>query len=259
MIDYNFAFYLTAATFLSGIIALADRLFWRKKRTPTGGKEPLIIDYARSFFPVLLLVWVIRSFVGQPYRVPTGSLEPTILPGDFMVVSQFSYGIRLPVINTKIIDIAQPKRGDIALFRWPINPSIIFVKRVVGLPGDHIVYKNKTLYINAKEMKQTLIGKSFDIDPDGYKYPAYLKSEDLMGLKHQILLQVHGRESIDTDVVIPAGHYFMVGDNRDDSDDSRIWGFVPEENLVGKAQMIWLSWDSQAHTIRWDRIGRIVH
>ena len=259
MIDFNFAFFLTLATLLSGVIALLDKVFWRKKRLAQGDKEPLIVEYARSFFPVLLLVWVIRSFIVQPYRVPTGSLEPTVLPGDFMVVSQFSYGIRLPVINTKIIDIAEPKRGDIALFRWPVNPAAIFVKRVIGLPGDHIVYKNKTLYINGIKMKQVMVGKSFDIEPGGYKYPAYLKTEDLMGVKHSILVQPNSNENRTTDVVVPAGHYFMMGDNRDDSDDSRMWGFVSEEELIGKARFIWMSWDSEAHTVRWDRIGKAVH
>ena len=261
MIDYNFAFFLTTVTFLSGVIALLDLLFLRKKRLAKGAKEPLIVDYARSFFPVLLLVWVIRSFIAQPYRVPTGSLEPTVLPGDFMVVSQFSYGIRLPVINTKIIEVGEPKRGDIALFRWPVNPSVIFVKRVIGLPGDHVVYKQKTLYINGAKMEQKLVGDSFDFEPGsgGYKYPAYEKTENLMGIHHSILIREHGNENMETDVIVPPGHYFMMGDNRDDSDDSRVWGFVPEGNLVGKAQLIWLSWDSDAHMPRWNRIGRVVH
>jgi len=259
MIDFNFAFFLTAVTLLSGVIVLIDKLFLRKKRVERGANEPVIIDYARSFFPVLLLVWVIRSFVVQPYRVPTGSLEPTILPGDFIVVTQFSYGLRMPVLNTKVVPIADPKRGDIVLFRFPVDPAVIFVKRLVGMPGDHIVYKNKTLYINGAEMKQTLVGKTFDVQPDGYKYPAYLKTEDLMGVNHQILNQIDGGETLTTDVIVPAGHYFMMGDNRDDSDDSRVWGFVPEKNLIGKAQFIWLSWDSENHTIRWNRLGERVH
>lgn len=257
MIDYNFAFFLTGATFLSGIIVLIDTLFLAKKRK-AGVEEPLVIEYARSFFPVLLLVWVIRSFVVQPYRVPTGSLEPTILPGDFIVVTQFSYGIRLPVLNTKIISVSEPKRGDIALFRWPVNPRVVFVKRVVGLPGDHVVYNHKTLYINGVKMEQKMLGKSFDIEP-GQNIPAYLKMENLDGVQHPILLQIQGGENIDCDLMVPEGHYFMVGDNRDDSDDSRSWGFVPEQNLVGKAQFVWMSWDSENHSIRWERIGNRVH
>ncbi len=259
MIDFNFAFYLTAVTALSGLIMLIDSLFLAKKRRAKGKPMPLVIDYARSFFPVLLLVWVIRSFIAQPYRVPTGSLEPTILPGDFIVVSQFSYGLRLPVLDSKIIPVSEPKRGDIVCFRWPVDTKVVFVKRVIGLPGDHIVYKNKMLYINGVLADQKLISKSFDVEPGGRQYPAYLKSENLVGVQHDILVQINGGDSTHYDVVVPPGHYFMMGDNRDDSDDSRMWGFVPEENLIGKAIFIMMSWDSENHRVRWTRIGEVIH
>ncbi len=261
MVDYNFAFYLTIATFLSGAITLVDQLFWKRKREQEGDKLPWLVDYARSFFPVLMLVWFIRSFVAQPYRVPTGSLEPTILPGDFIVVSQFSYGIRLPITNKKVIDIGmdEPERGDIALFRWPVDPKVVFVKRVIGLPGDHIVYKNKTLYVNGQKMEQKMLRKAFDVEPGGYKWAAYLKEENLLGVKHKILVQVQGGENGFHDVTVPEGQYFMMGDNRDDSNDSRMWGFVPEANLIGKAKAIWMSWDSDDHEVRWKRIGKLIH
>src|SRR3989338_1497803 len=255
-ISFDFPFILTALVVLSGAIALIDVLFFAKKRQASNKKKPMIVDYARSFFPVLLLVWAIRSFIIQPYRVPTGSLEPTVVPGDFIAVSQFSYGLRLPVLNSKLLDIGEPKRGDIALFHWPPNPAYVFVKRVVGLPGDHIVYKDKTLYINGKEMQQTLIDSGFDVEPGESPQPVTLKMEDLMGIKHQIQLADDGSSAKPLDIVVPEGMYFMMGDNRDDSDDSRMWGFVPEKNLIGKAFGIWLSWDSLKHRVRWERIGK---
>ncbi|HLD17415.1 MAG TPA: signal peptidase I [Coxiellaceae bacterium] len=259
----DFAFFLTLATFLSGIIALLDKLFFEKKRKERGViKIPVIADYARSFFPVLLAVWLIRSFIVQPYRVPTGSLEPTIMPGDFIAVSEFSYGLRFPVWNQKIIAIGNPHRGDIALFRWPVKPSVIFVKRVIGLPGDHIVYKNKMLYINGQKIEQTFLDYAYDVEPGGYQFPVEVKEENLMGLKHKIYIRSVGGQTEDFDIKVPSDEYFMMGDNRDDSDDSRSWGFVPDRNLIGKAYVIWMSWNSDQpvyKAIQWHRIGKVIH
>lgn len=259
-LSVDFPFILTSLVLLSGIISLIDILFLAKKRAASGKKMSWIVEYSRSFFLVLFLVWVIRSFIFQPYRVPTGSLEPTILPGDFIAVSQFSYGLRLPVIHTKILNIGEPKTGQIVLFRWPVNSSILFVKRVIGTPGDHVIYKNKVLYINGKEMKQTYVGKGFDIEPGEKSRPVIIKQENLNGAKHLIQLAAKGGETENFDIIVPKGMYFMMGDNRDDSDDSRMWGFVPEQNLVGEAFGIWMSWDSRAkwgvHKIRWSRIGK---
>jgi signal peptidase I len=259
-IYFDFAFFLTMLVLLSGIIGLIDVLFFARKRREKNGKQPLIVEYARSFFPLLLVVWLIRSFLVQPYRVPTGSLVPTILPGDFIAVSQFSYGVRLPVLNYKIINVGEPKRGDIALFRWPENPGVIFVKRVIGVPGDHIYYHNKILKINGKIMSQNLIGKSVDIEPPN-DLPVMVqdKLEDLDGIKHHIFIREDGGNAKSFEVIVPEGSYFMMGDNRDDSDDSRDWGFVPEENLIGKAFVVWFSWDSVNNNIRWKRIGTLLH
>jgi signal peptidase I len=259
-IYFDFAFFLTMLVLLSGIIGLIDILFFARKRRAKNGKQPIIVEYARSFFPLLLIVWLIRSFVVQPYRVPTGSLAPTILPGDFIAVNQFSYGIKLPVLNYKIVNVGEPARGDIALFRWPENPAVIFVKRVVGLPGDHVVYRNKILTINGAIADQNLIGKSLDIEPPT-DIPIMVaeKMENLMGVKHHIFIHEEGGKTGGFDVVIPKGFYFMMGDNRDDSDDSRDWGFLPEENLIGKAFVVWFSWDSVNNTIRWKRIGTVLH
>lgn len=264
MVVYDFAFYLTLAVVITGLIVLVDKLFLVKKRRQQQGKQPLIIEYARAFFPVLLIVWVIRSFLIQPYRVPTGSLVPTVMPGDFIAVNQFDYGIRLPVTNTKIINIHEPQRGQIALFRYPVDPSIIFVKRVIGLPGDHVVYKNKQLSINGKPMPMKFLGTTQYTDESGqvHKVDRYL--ENLDGVKHEIILDPKAVGDYGTyhNVVVPEGHYFMLGDNRDNSDDSRVWGLVPEENLIGKAFGIWMSWNSHAEKwkdkVRWQRIGLAV-
>lgn len=255
---FDFAFYFTIAVIVTGLITLADKIFFRKRRKAEQ-KPNWIIEYSRSFFPVLLVVWVVRSFIVQPYRVPTGSLEPTILPGDFIAVNQFAYGLRFPIGNFTLVPIGQPKRGDIVLFRYPVNPSLIFVKRVIGLPGDHIEYLNKVLYINGKRIPQTYVGKGSDLDATEYKLPVMIKEENLMGVKHKIFLWFSGGDTNAYDFYVPKGMYFMMGDNRDNSDDSRDWGFVSEHQLIGKAFMVWMSWDSHDHRIRWHRIGTMIH
>lgn len=262
MMIIDFSFYLTLAVVVTGVIALFDTLFLEKKRRQTGTKQPALVEYARSFFPVLLAVLIIRSFIAQPYRVPSSSLAPTILPGDFIAVKQYEYGLRLPVLNTKIVNIHEPKHGQIFLFRNPLDPNITFVKRVVGVPGDHIEYKNKVLYINGVEAKQKLLEPTHYIDENGIYYTENRMEEDLDGVKHSIFVQPEGGETQDVDVVVPAGHYFAMGDNRDNSGDSRYFGFVPEENLIGQAFLIFMSWDSGAsglEKVRWQRIGLGVH
>lgn len=257
-IHIDFPFILTMLVLITGLIALADVMYFAKRRNVAEGtKMPYIIEVSRSFFPALLLVWLIRSFMIQPYRVPTGSLEPTVLPGDFIAVKQFSYGLRFPISNSKLVNIGYPARGDIALFHWPVDTSKLFVKRVIGLPGDHIMYKNKTLTINGKEMIQQYVGKATDIEQDGTS-TVDQKIENLDGIKHNIFVKPEMLDTVDIDVVVPQGHYFMMGDNRDDSDDSRSWGFVPDRNLVGQAFGIWMSWDSMADRIRWSRIGKAI-
>lgn len=259
MMIFDFAFYLTLAVVITGLVTLVDKFYFSKKRLLKGKKKPhVLIEYMRTFFPLLLVVWVVRSFLVQPYRVPTGSLEPTVMPGDFIAVQQFSYGLRFPVFGKKLVNVGEPKRGDIALFRWPKDPKIIFVKRVIGLPGDHIVYNNKVLYINGKKVKQTFLHKTYDLGEYGNKRLVYEKVENLNGVKHKIFVQPVGGETRNYDLVVPPNHYFMMGDNRDNSDDSRQWGFVAEKDLIGKAFGIWMSWDPVHHEIRWRRIGKSV-
>lgn len=253
---------LALITIFAGLIYLID-VIWRAVRKtdlPTDEKgrkkHPIIIDYARSFFPILLIVLLIRAFIVQPYRVPTGSLEPTIMPGDLILVTQYNYGLVLPIWEKKFVDIDEPKTGQIALFRWPVNPSLTFVKRVIGVPGDHISYINKVLYINGKKATQTFVKNTEEVSDSGQTFPAKEYEEDLGGVKHDIYIQPDTTSRDFKDLVVPEGMYFMMGDNRDDSDDSRFWGFVPANNFIGKAVLIWMSWDSQNNSIRWNRIGQ---
>lgn len=243
-----FELVVTILVLVSGGLTLLGWLFkpWQASK---------VIKVARSYFPVLLLVLVIRSFVFQPYKVVSGSLEPTVLIGDYLAVNQAAYGLRLPVMHTKILPLGEPKIGDIALFYYPDDPSMVFVKRVVGTPGDHVVYKNKQLIINGHLMKQTANGIGFDVEVGMPSRLVKKRIENLNGIKHNIFIndEVQGQ---DVDVVVPKGKYFMVGDNRDDSDDSRNWGFVPEENLIGRAYRIIMSWDRDVSWFRFARIGQ---
>lgn len=261
----NFPVTLTLLVFVTGIIALFDWLLFARKRKAEHRKHGVIVENARGFFPVLLLVWVIRSFIIQPYHVPSGSLEPTVLAGDFIVANQFDYGLRFPIDNIKFINIGEPKVGDIVLFYNPTDPSVVFIKRVAGTPRDHVQYKNKILYINGKEAKQTPVGMAEDLEPG--REPLFVNRmiEDLNGIRHEIFVWPTGGETQDFDFVVPPGQYFMMGDNRDNSDDSR-YGFgsgqlifVPERNIIGKAFGIWMSWDANNWRIRWNRIGKGIH
>ena len=256
--SFDFELILTLAVIISGIIYLIDVLAFAKKRVKDA-KPPVVIEYARSFFPILLIVLILRSFLAEPFRIPSGSDKPTLLVGDFILVNKFDYGVRLPVLHTKIINIDEPQRGDIAVFRPPFDASVDYIKRIIGMPGDRISYINKTLYVNGKEIPQTLLGETTDSDNDGRpSWPVQIKEEDLLGIKHKIYVRPDVPAQ-DFSVTVPAGHYFVLGDNRDDSNDSRYWGFVPEQNLVGKAIYIWFSWDNENTKVRWSRIGDAIH
>ncbi|MEN8129306.1 MAG: signal peptidase I [Pseudomonadota bacterium] len=265
---------LVLGVFITGVIWLVDRFFLASRRgeqlvdkglssprleqkVPRDSrvpKEPWYVEYSKSFFPVLLVVLVLRSFVAEPFRIPSGSMMPTLLVGDFILVNKFAYGIRLPVLNTKIIDIAGPKRGDVAVFRFPRNPSDDYIKRIVGLPGDRIAYFNKALYVNGKKMNQQLMGRYAGVGSGSVMDKAQLREESLEQVNHQILVN-ENRMNIEFEYVVPQGHYFVLGDNRDNSNDSRYWGAVPEGHLVGKAFMIWLNWDIEGGVFDTSRIG----
>ena len=262
---------LTIGVLLTGGIWLSDSLFLASHRRNrkihnTGGSsdaksrqssvhnEPWYVEYSKSFFPVLVIVLVLRSFVAEPFRIPSGSMMPTLLVGDFILVNKYAYGIRLPVLKTKILEIGEPKRGDVAVFRFPRNPSDDYIKRIIGLPGDRIAYYNKSVYINGKEIKQIHIGAYEGLGSGSIMNNALMKREYLENLQHDILITAD-RLNVNGEFIVPAGHYFVLGDNRDNSNDSRFWGFVPEENLVGKAFIIWLNWDFQGGSFDVGRIG----
>lgn len=227
-------------------------------------KEPIYVEYARAFFPVILVVFFIRSFLVEPFRIPSGSMLPSLYIGDFILVNKFSYGVRLPVVYDKLLETGQPKRGEVAVFRFPENPSINYIKRIVGVPGDRILYKDKKLYINGMLMQQTN-GKPYYFASGGDAHGEALRlTETLDGVKHEILT-THRPENPLPEIVVPEGKYFAMGDNRDHSNDSRYWGFVPEQNLVGRAFLIWFSWDMAGQDkwfwerVVWDRIGNSIY
>jgi signal peptidase I len=252
--NINFPLILVIVVLASGLVALIDKLFFARKRA-SDAPRPGFIDACYSLFPILLLVLVIRSFLVEPFHIPSGSLKPTLLTGDLILVNKYDYGLRLPVLDTKILKVSEPKLGDIVVFHWPVNPSIDFIKRVIGVPGDRISYINKVLYVNGQKASQQLIGYAVDSNDSGPVWTVQKLQENLLGIQHDIYINPQ-QPAIDfTDLVVPKGQYFVMGDNRDDSEDSRYWGFVPEKYLVGKAFLIWLSWDSNNWRVRWSRIG----
>ena len=217
-------------------------------------QPPTVVEYARSFFPVFLIVLVLRSFIAEPFRIPSNSMMPTLLTGDFILVNKYTYGIRIPVLGTKVITIGQPERGDVIVFKYPKEPSTPYIKRVVGVPGDEIAYYNKSLYINGEEMEQdladTYVGYGSGVEMTG----ASLRVEHLPERDHEILIMGTGPGRKHNAVTIADGEYFVLGDNRDNSRDSRFWGTVPDELLIGRAFTIWMNWD-WGHGIDWGRIG----
>lgn len=256
--SFDFATIMFIATLVTGGIWALDAMLWAPKRKPAGGeeaaKEPLLVEYSKAFFPVILIVLLLRSFLVEPFRIPSGSMMPTLLDGDFILVNKYAYGIRLPVINKKVIGVGAPKRGDVVVFRFPRDPRVDYIKRIVGLPGDIVAYRDKMLYINdepmAQELQGTYVGEGTAFSATG----ASLRAESLANVKHQILITPEKHDG-NYEVRVPPGHYFVMGDNRDNSNDSRFWGFVPDENLVGRAFMIWMNLDMEDKRVRWDRIG----
>ena len=265
--NIDFALVLVVLTTLAGLIWLADSLLFKQRRMDRGvqksiqqPREPIMVEYARSLFPVLLIVLVFRSFLFEPFKIPSGSMIPTLLVGDFIVVNKFSYGIRLPVLNKKIIDINLPERGDVVVFRFPKDPGVNFIKRAVGLPGDTITYRDKELFVNGEKVETVSAGRfeSSDIKCTTPAADAVLLDEHLGDGNHNILLHDHSR-SRNGQWVVPEGHYFMMGDNRDRSNDGREWGFVPEENLLGRAMGIWLNFDFEKGCADLSRVGNGIH
>ena len=221
------------------------------------GREPWWVEYSKSFFPVILLVFVLRSFLVEPFKIPSGSMIPTLLVGDFILVNKFTYGIRLPVINAKIVSVNTPERGEVMVFRYPDNPSLDYIKRVVGLPGDQVTYRDKRLFINGQPAPLTaesdyqytesglnmVSSERFTESLDRHQH-AILMNPDMPPVQLVGVRQFPHRDNCEYNdsgfsCKVPPGHYFLMGDNRDSSSDSRYWGFVPERNIVGRAFMIW--------------------
>jgi signal peptidase I len=255
--NFDFPLILVLASAITGAIWALDALLWARKRARET-KEPVLVEYSKAFFPVIFIVLVLRSFVAEPFRIPSGSMMPTLLVGDFILVNKFAYGLRLPVLDTKILDLGEPQRGDVVVFRYPEDPTVDYIKRVVAVPGDRVAYRDKILYINGVEMPQSPIGSYVGVGSGVSSSGADLRHEDLQGVRHQILVRP-GAGGAEGEMQVPPGHYFMMGDNRDNSKDSRYFGPVPEGNLVGKAFMIWMNWDGAAGGVDWGRLGQSIH
>lgn len=287
-IEGNFALLMFLATVVTGAYWLAERLyFWPRRKQAaqaladaaaarrteldrmgiakvdldtTEGQQktlaqPWWLDWTAGLFPVIAVVFVLRSFLFEPFKIPSGSMIPTLLVGDLILVNKFTYGVRLPVLNTKVIEGKTPERGDVMVFRYPPQPSLDYIKRVVGVPGDTVAYLNKRLTINGQPVETKDLPDFFDEDAMRY----FNQYEETLGLSPHRLLNTAGvpafiqgasnyahRENCTYSVEgvtckVPAGHYFVMGDNRDNSLDSRYWGFVPDENIVGKAFFVWMN------------------
>ncbi|MGC6370661.1 signal peptidase I [Pseudomonas sp. K2I15] len=280
----NFPLLLVIAVAVCGLLALLDLVFFAPRRRAAIAsyqgsvsqpdvavveklnKEPMLVEYGKSFFPVLFIVLVLRSFLVEPFQIPSGSMKPTLDVGDFILVNKFSYGIRLPVIDKKVIEIGDPQRGDVMVFRYPSDPNVNYIKRVVGLPGDVIRYtSDKRLFVNGESVAEKLIGS----EPNTLG-SAELYQEKLGAVEHEIRKEMSRyRSPPDNQWTVPAGHYFMMGDNRDNSNDSRYWddpnipkdllGMVPDQNIVGKAFAVWMSWPEPklSHLPNFSRVGLI--
>jgi signal peptidase I len=297
----DFSAVLLAITVLTGAVWALDHVLLRPQRAaaaldagkdPARIPEPGTVDYARSFFPVALVVLLLRSFVFEPFRIPSDSMMPTLLDGDFIIVNKYAYGLRLPVINRKVVNIGEPQRGDVVVFRWPKDPSTNFIKRLVGLPGDHVEVHDNLIFINGKEVPFLVGHERFN---DGCYVNMSIAREQLGKHEHRAIFCpvalailpmlpsckrsgkpgfVCGDEDAPGSACrsipgssgcspfsgeVPPGHYLMMGDNRDNSDDGRSWGYVPEENLVGKATRIWFNWDlGRSGGPIWSRIGSAI-
>jgi signal peptidase I len=287
----DFSLVLLLIAVVTGLIWLVDVAIFRRLREsaasragkdPTTIPEPGTVDYARSFFPVALVVLALRSFVFEPFRIPSDSMMPTLLDGDFIIVNKFTYGLRLPVVNTEIVPMGEPQRGDVVVFRYPRDPSTNYIKRLAGMPGDRVAVRNDQLIVNGERVELTDRGLYGDGCYEGMR----LAAEKLGAHEHLIMycptageIQVDKLPSCNRkqersyvctdsklvampdrsdaeDVMVPPGHYLMIGDNRDNSQDGRFFGFVPRDHLVGKATRIWFNWDLQrSGGPMWSRIG----
>ena len=276
----DFPLILVILVFGSGVIWLIDALFFAPRRAAaiaqlreqhpgwesegsaaaisfqqsvqsTAG-EPVMVEYAKSFFPVLFVVFVLRSFLVEPFQIPSSSMVPTLQVGDYILVNKFTYGIRLPVVRTKVLDINKPERGDVMVFFPPHQNETYYIKRVIGKPGDRVAYRNKQLFVNGEPAPQEWLAEL----PTG-RYTVRMGREELPASDGHLMQIDDRRGARNFSVVVKPGHYFMMGDNRDNSSDSRVWGQVPERDIVGKAVAIWMHWESFLSVPSFSRSGAI--
>jgi len=251
---FGFAGFLLLLLVVTGVVWLLDK-YWLRRRRQADARQPWWVEYSISFFPVILIVFLLRSFLFEPFKIPSGSMVPTLLVGDFILVNKFTYGVRLPIVNTKVLGLNSPRRGDVMVFRYPEDPSLDYIKRVVAVPGDRLEYRNKRLSINGQPVPVKQIEDYLSRERMQYSR-RFL--EKLDGVEHQIVLEDDAPAFVPQArpfphfgdcnynmaglaCTVPPGHYFVMGDNRDNSSDSRVWGFVPDENIVGRAFFIWLN------------------
>ena len=266
MMVLDFSFYLFVGIVITGVVWFIDAFFLASKRNEVikndsefvagvevthQAKEPVVVEYAKSFFPVLVVVFLLRGFLFEPFRIPSGSMLPSLYIGDFILVNKFSYGIKIPVLNYEIFEMGKPVRGDVVVFRYPRDTSLDHIKRIIGLPGDHIAYYNKVLYVNGKPTNRSFTGQ---YEGPGQPYANEYK-EDFEEMNHSLLLMPGRPSNLEGEYIVPKNSYFVMGDNRDNSNDSRVWGAVPESHLVGKAIMIWMHWSDGVH---WNRLGDMI-
>jgi signal peptidase I len=250
----SFALFLFLLLAITGLVWLFEILYLKKRRAQAA-KEPWWVEYSVSFFPVILIVFLLRSFLIEPFKIPSSSMVPTLLVGDFILVNKYTYGVRLPVLNRKVIELGAPQRGDVMVFRYPEDTSLDYIKRVVAVPGDRIEYRNKRLSVNGTPVPVRQIEDYLSKERMQFSRRFV---EKLDGTEHEVLLDEDAPaltpparsfpfasncnyNMSGLTCTVPPGHYFVMGDNRDNSSDSRVWGFVPDENIVGRAFFIWLN------------------
>ncbi len=282
--DFDFNLILVPATLIFFGLWLLDKLVLKQRASKGKGNENFIITWAYDFWPVLAVVLVLRSFLFEPFNIPSDSMVPTLETGDYILVNKFQYGVRLPIVNTKVIDVGEPQRGDVAVFKYPENPKISYIKRIIGLPGDHIEFDRGQLMINGQKVQQ--VPTEFSREKDILDTPKSIYYTETMGTHQHLVRLLEGQNTLVSafnyaqskkdlpyvatanerfvksngqswEVTVPQGHYFAMGDNRDQSADSRFWGFVPEQNLTGHATYIWMHKEPGLHLPSFGRNGSI--